>query len=362
VLAQLSVTPRLRVVRHRVVRQVTRGSLVSLTMLGACGGGPVVTPSPAPVSTPDAPVPPVRVAARLALPSRIVSNWQVTTVARVTATEVRSPDARSSADGRSDVRADTRADTRVEPRGEQRIESRAIVSWTMERSVMGALRATGQVDSFTVRSTLDSQPTPAVGRDTRPSTRVTGAASAGGSGTGAAAATPRATALLLLDAVLDSSNARVVTRPLQANECDRPELGAVALAKEVLIRIPDGLAAGDRWRDSTVSLVCRTGVPITVYTTTQYQLERLDDNRAIVIRTIAATLDGKGGSAFRALELTGKSTGTQRAEVQRATGVLEKLEGTSTLTLQVSERTPSGVPRTQQVVQRLELKAERVAR
>ncbi|HEY0932091.1 MAG TPA: hypothetical protein VGE27_19405 [Gemmatimonas sp.] len=320
---------------------------VFVLLLSACGGGPVVTPASTPTPTPDAP-PAVRVTtARLTLPARIASNWQVSTVARMTATDLRPSDARPS--------TEVRTDPRGEIRGEQRIESRAIVSWTMDRSATGALRATGQVDSFTVRSTLDALETQGQRRDAR---------------TGATAATPnRATppattrpALLLLDAVFDSSVARVVTRPLLANECDRPELGAVALAKDVLIRIPEGVAVGDRWRDSTVSLVCRTGIPITVYTTTQHQLERLDDQRAVIIRTMSGTMEGKGGSAFRGLELTGVSSGTQRAEVLRSTGVLEKLEGTSTLTLQVSERTPSGAPRAQQIVQRMELKAERVAR
>jgi len=334
-LAQNSVTTRARVSRvvHAVVthRWTACTGLIGLAMAAACGG-PALTPSPAPTPTPlpDAPAPPVRVVARVSLPSRIAGTWQVNTVARITATETRPADSRPSVTVRTDPRGESRGDLRAE----QRIESRALVSWSMDRTPIGALRATGQVDSFTVRSTLDNPESP-----TRP-----------------------AFALLLLDAMLDSVSARVVTRPLLANECDRPELGAVALAKDLLIRIPDGVAVGDRWRDSTVSLVCRTGVPITVHTSTQYQLERLDDNRAIVVRTSAATLEGKGGSAFRALELSGTSTGTQRADVRRATGVLEKLEGTSTLTLQVSERSPAGVPRVQQVVQRIELKAERVAR
>jgi hypothetical protein len=49
-------------------------------------------------------------------------------------------------------------------------------------------------------------------------------------------------------------------------------------------------------------------------------------------------------------------------EINAQTGILERLEGTSTLTLRATERAPSLPPRTQDVVQRVELKAQRVTR
>ena len=311
---------------------------VPVVMLAACGGGPVVTPAPAPEPAPVV-VEPVRAPTRVTLPARMArTTWQVTTRARISAS--------------GETRGDVRGDARSETRSASSIDSRALVSWTLERAGNGALRGTGQVDSFTVRSTLDSASN-SMNRSTNTPTN---------NSTNNAANNNRPPGLLLLDAVVDSVSHRVVTRPLLPNECDRPELSAVALAKEVLVRIPDGLAVGDRWRDSTVSLVCRIGVPITIHTVAQSVVERLDQDRLLINRTITGTLDGKGGSAFRGFELTGTSSGTQRLRVHPASGVLETIEGTSTLTLQVTERTPSGVPRTQQVVQQVELKAERVAR
>lgn len=311
---------------------------VPVVMLAACGGGPVVTPAPAPEPTPVV-VEPVRAPTRVMLPARMArTTWQVTTRARISAS--------------GETRGDVRGDARSETRSASSIDSRALVSWTLERAGNGALRGTGQVDSFTVRSTLDSVSNSASSSMNRSTNTPTNNA----------ANNNRPPGLLLLDAVVDSVSHRVVTRPLLPNECDRPELSAVALAKEVLVRIPDGLAVGDRWRDSTVSLVCRIGVPITIHTVAQSVVERLDQDRLLINRTITGTLDGKGGSAFRGFELTGTSSGTQRLRVHPASGVLETIEGTSTLTLQVTERTPSGVPRTQQVVQQVELKAERVAR
>jgi hypothetical protein len=192
------------------------------------------------------------------------------------------------------------------------------------------------VDSFTVRSSITE------------------------SAKQAAAPTPVKPSLLLIDAIIDSTSLRIVTRPPLANECDRPEVSAMQLARELLVRIPDGVAEGNQWRDSTVTLVCRNGVPLTVYTVTRSTLEKLSRDLLVVKREISTTLEGKGGTAFRAFELVGAGTGSQRVEIAAATGILEKLQGTSTLTMQVVERIPPGAPRSQQVVQRLELRAERM--
>jgi hypothetical protein len=80
----------------------------------------------------------------------------------------------------------------------------------------------------------------------------------------------------------------------------------------------------------------------------------------VVTREISSKLEGKGGTAFRAFELSGTGTGLQRIEIAATTGILETLRGTSTLTLQVVERIPPGTPRSQQVLQRVELRAERI--
>lgn len=291
------------------MRRLMAPLLVMPVLVTSCGGGAI---APMPVSSPavvDAPTPvPVRIVRRTMLPSRVEStSWLVRTTTRIRVDGVRE---------------------------EQRLDTQGRVSWSLDREASGALRASGQVDSFVVRPSLDS----AIADRGIPS------------------------ALLLLDGTLDSSTWRVATRPPQANECDRIESSAAALARELLVRVPDGVQAGERWTDSTVSLVCRSGVPITVYTTIRSRLERLTDDMLIVRRNVTTALEGKGGSAFRALEVAGKGSGEQRVEINALRGNLERLEGTSTLTLQVSERTPSAPVRSQQVVQRVELKAERVVR
>lgn len=287
------------------------------TLMLACTAGspaPVPTPSPA-VAAPALPSPIVSTRVLL-LRTQPLTTWTISAVTRLNVSGAAMPA------GVSD---------------EQRVDTRALVSMSFERTATGALRGSGQVDSFTVRSSIADNPTPA------PLT----------------AAAPSRVSLLLIDAFIDSTSLRVVARPPLANECDRPEVSAMQLARELLVRVPDGVGEGDQWRDSTVTLVCRSGVPLTVYTITHSTLATVSRETLVVRREMTTRLEGKGGSAFRAFELVGAGSGTQRLEIAARTGILETLQGSSTLTMQLTERIPPGTPRSQQVLQRVELRAER---
>ena len=293
--------------------------LVGLSLMLACAPAlPTPSASPAPVAAAPKPPSPT-VGDRVLLPrSQPRSNWTISAVTRLKVTGAAMPA------GVSD---------------EQRIDTRALVSMSFDRTVSGGLRGSGHVDSFTVRSSIVESG--------KQSAATAASASAG------------KPSLLRIDALIDSTNLRVVTRPPLANECDRPEVSAMQLARELLVRIPDGVAEGDQWRDSTITLVCRNGVPLTVYTTTRSTLEKLSRETLVVTREINTALEGKGGTAFRAFELVGTGSGSQRIEIAALTGILETLQGTSTLTMRVVERIPPGAPRSQQVLQRVELRAER---
>lgn len=286
--------------------------MVLAGLAGACGG-PALSPAvPSPRPAPLPPSGPVEAPARALLPSRLASTtWQVQAVARV----------KVSGGGVSGAAA-----------AEQRIESRGLVSWSASRQSTGALRAAGQVDSFVVRTSFEA---------------------------GRSATLPSVPALVLLEATVDSALIRVVTKPLLANECDRPEAGAAALARDLLVRVPDGVSVGSRWKDSTVTLICRSGVPMTVYSTVNSLLEELTGDRLVIRREIAGRLEGKGGSAFRALELAGTSSGSQRVEIAAQRGTVERLEGSATLMLTAVERLPGNPPRTQQIIQRTDVTAVR---
>jgi len=288
------------------------GWIAALVMFAACGG-PALTPAvPSPLPAPATSPAPEVTPSRVLLPSRLpVTTWRVQSVARV----------RVTGGGVSGAAAD-----------EQRVETTGLVSWSADRQTTGALRATGQVDSFTVRTSFDAQ------RGTM---------------------MPSAPAMVLLEGTLDSALTRIATRPPLANECDRPEAGAASLARDLLVRVPNGASAGDRWKDSLVTLICRSGVPLTVYTTIISRLETLAVDQLVVRRELTSRLEGKGGSAFRALELTGTAQGSQRVEIAPQRGTVERLEGSGTLTLTAIERLPGSPARTQQIVQRTELAAVR---
>lgn len=307
---------RMSFIRHSIAGQRSAVMLLSLLTLG-CGGGLTPSPAPSPRMEPE-PVREITVIRRTALPARIPSvTWQVTSTARVRVMG-------ASSDGRGDNRT------------EQRVESRGRVSWSFDRQPWGALKGTGQVDSFVVSSTPDGA---------RPTT--------------SAKSVPPVTPLVLLEAVVDSLMTRVATRPPLTNECDRTEASAAALAREVLVRIPDGLQRGDSWRDSTVSLICRSGVPVVVHSAVVSTLDRIDGDRLIVKRVLTSTFDGRGGTAFRGLELTGTGTGTQTATVDAVRGTLERLEGSSTVMLQATERLSGAPLRVQRVEQEGRLVVER---
>jgi hypothetical protein len=282
-------------------------------VLSACAGGAIAPSPPAPVpEAAPSEAPSVAVVARVSLPARLPSTtWRVQSLARVKVT----------GGGVTGAAGD-----------EQRVESNALVSWSMERQPSGAVRATGQVDSFTVHTSFDRQ---------------------------RGSFLPSTPAMVLLEATLDSALVRVSTRPPLANECDRPEAGAASLARELLLRVPDGARPGDRWKDSSVVLICRSGVPMTVYSTVESRLHQVTAERLVIRREISSRFEGRGGSAFRSLELAGTSSGVQTVHIEPQRGTVDRLAGTSTLTLQATERTPGNAARVQQVTQRTELTAIR---
>ena len=160
-----------------------------------------------------------------------------------------------------------------------------VVHWALTRQPSGALRGRGTVEAFSVRSNLDSG---VVDRGRSSSTVWP----------------------LSLDLLMDSTAVRVTTRPLLANECDRVEAVAAGLAREVLLRIPDGVSVGAVWRDSAVTFVCRDGVPMTVITVTQSRLTELSTRRAVVDRRGTVRVAGSGGPPKGTKTSTGSSTRT----------------------------------------------------
>lgn len=233
-------------------------------------------------------------------------------------------------DARYDVRSLARVTSDSAGRPiEQRTETSGVVTIALQRSADGAFRGNGRVDSFTVQMASEALRLDSV----------------------------------FFDAVLDATGLRVVTRPLLTNECDRSETSATALAREVLLRIPSTVQVGSRWVDSTIAFVCRSSVPLTVRTVNDYVVERIDgrEQNAMVHvrRAFTVRVDGKLASPWRPLDVSGVGSGSQRVVIDAARGAVQSLDGNSTITLQLSDRTRPNGARAQRVVQQVELTIQR---
>ena len=296
-------TRRLAVPRHAILLGLT-----ALLLVVGCGRKSVPAPAPS-VPPPAVPAP-----APAPVPSKPV----------VFAIPARVSDTRYKVESVADVERDSagRKDT-------QRLSSQAQVLVRMRRRPNGGLEASGRVYKYAVSSALS--------------------------------ATPLAIDSLRFDAVLDSAALRVFTLPPLANECDRPESGALALTRNLLIRVPASLSVGDQWRDSTVQMVCRASLPLIVHTTSEYVVSDSapgnDGMQLVVRRTSNTRMEGKSTSPWRAVEVSGVGTSTLFAFVSVKSGAVQRVEDTSSITLTVTDRSSSAAARAQRVTQRVKLTA-----
>lgn len=241
-------------------------------------------------------------------------------------------------------RVSTEASVELQDHPLEHASASALVSWTLNRGNDGSLRGSGVVDSFTVTTTIRADS----GRSAPPYV----------SAQRLLQPLPR----LSIGVVLDSVSESLVLSPVPSAGCDQPEMGAAALARYLLVRIPDGVSVGSIWRDSTVVQICRSGVPIEVETLVTSTLDSVSDVSLAITRRINARYAGSGGSAFRGFELSGVSEALQQVLVDAVSAAVISVSGTETLVLEVSERMPSAPTRTQSVRQQLTLRAERVDR
>lgn len=277
--------------------------------LSACGSrvAPAAAPPPRPTDAPVT-VPVLPTVARYAVPGLVTdTRYRVESVAQLE---------RDSA-GRRD---------------EQSLNTQMRVVVRQRRTADGAFTASGQLSGYLVKSAL--MPTP-ISIDS-----------------------------LRFQAVLDAQALRVVMQPPLANECDRAETGALAMVRDLLIRVPASIAVGEGWRDSTVQLVCRSSVPLVVRTINEYVVDRTErdgnDTRLIVKRTSTSRVEGKTTSPWRAVDITGTGSGTLTAHISLLSGAVQRAEATSTLTLTVSDKSSTSALRAQQVTQRVKWSAESV--
>ena len=300
-----------------------------VALFGGCA--PAVTPLPAPARAPT----PVERPPEAARPA-----------ARATLAMRHDP-VRYTVRSRSRLTQDSAGTPVVE-----QVEATAFVSFALTRlgdptsAVPMGLRGTGTVEGFVLA----------------PTTRLANARTSALAGVAQPPGFPTLPLTVPFEALVEGSTARVSPTPPLANECDRPETGATALARELLVRLPGALAAGSAWTDTARVFVCRGGVPVTVQTIASNRVLALDDSpdgpstRLRVVRELSIRADGEQASAWRRVTLNGRGQGRQELVVSVPAGVLQELRSDSETVFDVrdSARPNDGQ---QRVTQRVEYTA-----
>jgi hypothetical protein len=157
---------------------------------------------------------------------------------------------------------------------------------------------------------------------------------------------------------VDSGAARLAVVPALVNECDAPEVTALSLAREVVLRWPSGaVVPGSTWRDSVATFSCRGGVPITTRVRTRVMVRATSDLDVLdVVRSSELELLGELKQPWRAVRLRGRGTGEHHVLVSRTSGQIVRVDGTTTTELVVTDPTRGGE---QKVTQKVTVMAER---
>jgi hypothetical protein len=169
------------------------------------------------------------------------------------------------------------------------------------------------------------------------------------------ASAPRAVAFA---GTVDSGAARLAVIPALVNECDAPEVTALSLAREVVLRWPSGgVVPGSTWRDSVATFSCRGGVPITTRVRTRFMVRTTSDLDVLdVVRSSELELLGELKQPWRAVRLRGRGTGEHHVLVSRTSGQIVRVDGTTSTELLVTDPTRGGE---QKVTQKVTVMVER---
>ena len=222
---------------------------------------------------------------------------------------------------------------------EERVETRALITLQGRRDTLGAFRGSGVVDSFTVRG-LERVLTPNLG-ETSTSRPVPVLSN-----------TPLTVAF---EVSLNARMIRISTRPPLANECDRPESGAINLVRDLIVRLPQTLTVGTTWQDSTVGFMCRLGVPITSRTKSTFLvagMERVEDRVQLIVRkTAEVVMSGEMKSTWRTMTVNATGRSTQMSRVDALSGVVRGAESDGLLTVRLTDTSRRDGSGTQEVRQ-----------
>jgi len=237
----------------------------------------------------------------------------------------------------------------------EQVESTAFVRFSLERTgsptdtASLGLRGTGRVEGFVMA----------------PTTRLATARTSALSGVADPPAYPTLPLSVPFEALFEGPGTRVAPTPPLANECDRPETGATAMARELLVRLPGALTTGSTWTDTSRVFVCRGGVPVTVETLATTRVSAIEGSaegpatRVRVVRQLEIRAEGEQATAWRTVALLGRGHGHQTLVLSAPSGVLQEMQSDSETVFDVRDTArPDGG--TQRVTQRVQYTARLV--
>lgn len=188
----------------------------------------------------------------------------------------------------------------------ERVESAAQVTLVVRPPAAGGTRAVAaRVDSLRVRA----------------SARVAGAAPAA----------PPAAAVPVRGSVTARGAVRLELEGGATGGCATPAgasaVTALALAREVLPRVPVSIAVGARWRDTVATTSCAGPVPVAVQSIAAYEVEGRDGALLRVRRRATSTLRGQGFAGGQSVRVAGSGTADATLLLDPVRGALRGVTG-----------------------------------
>ena len=150
---------------------------------------------------------------------------------------------------------------------------------------------------------------------------------------------------LVFQAQIDPARLRIAFLPVQSmigQPCTGPGATLLALARDLSPGLPSPLERGQRWSDTTTTLLCRSGVPLTVTSRHEWTVEGEVDSIGRVFvrlrRETESTIAGTGSGRRTGASIEGTSRASGAYLLDAAAGRLQAATVTSTAELRVRER------------------------
>jgi hypothetical protein len=169
-------------------------------------------------------------------------------------------------------------------------------------------------------------------------------------------------------AIVDRQGLPLAGTEAEVRECAEPDASdLLAVARDLLVRVPRELRVGATWSDTSTVTICRGGVPVTSGVVRTYEVldpRRAEDGTPLVriARTTSFSLAGSRTTEYgQVIALSGSGESRATLELDAGAGIVRSAtrEGTSAVTVTYGRST---MPFEQRVVQSVRLLEDPAAR